>query len=598
MKPRPLARSFCCCLLLVACGGEPTRAQGPDGTRGADAGRADGRGDDPRPGAADAASARDAGLRDGARPRDGGAAPDGARPADGPRATDATADADARPRGRLIPVTEPRATVVDLGADERLRYPADEDGDVIPDFSSVGYRAGGVALPEVAVVETVTPASGDASARIQAAIDRVAARPLGADGFRGAVLLRAGRYEVGTTITVAASGVVLRGEGAGADGTVLVATGTTQRAAISLHGTGSLREVAGSRRAIADARVPVGATRLRLASVAGLAVGDAIVVFRPSTAAWIRSIGMDQIHDDGDTVQWAAGAYDLHYERVVTAIDGDAITIDAPVMNALDAAWGGGAVYASTFEGRITNVGVERLRLDSTYAAGQETSDEAHAWIGVQLEALEHAWVRDVTALHFGWAAVSVEGKARFVTVQDCEMLDPVSQITGGRRYSFNVDGQRTLVQRVRTRGGRHDFVNGAKVLGPNVFLDGVAEDTHADIGPHHRWTTGTLFDRIKGGEMAVQDRGDYGTGHGWSGAQIVFWNVEASSLACERPPGAENWCIGLVGRHVPGRLARTDGHFELEGRHASPSSLFLAQLEDRLGPAAVLAITTPAQRR
>ena len=35
------------------------------------------------------------------------------------------------------------------GPDGRLLYPADEQGDVIPDFSTVGYKGGGVPLPTV-----------------------------------------------------------------------------------------------------------------------------------------------------------------------------------------------------------------------------------------------------------------------------------------------------------------------------------------------------------------------------------------------------------------------------------------------------------------
>ena len=56
---------------------------------------------------------------------------------------------------------------------------------------------------------------GDDRARIQAAIDVVSALPADASGHRGAVLLRAGTYEVGDTITISTSGVILRGEGQG-----------------------------------------------------------------------------------------------------------------------------------------------------------------------------------------------------------------------------------------------------------------------------------------------------------------------------------------------------------------------------------------------
>ena len=51
------------------------------------------------------------------------------------------------------------------------------------------------------------------------------------DGFRGAVLLRAGYYRLATPLRIQASGVVLRGEGMGDTGTVLIGTGTRPTAA-------------------------------------------------------------------------------------------------------------------------------------------------------------------------------------------------------------------------------------------------------------------------------------------------------------------------------------------------------------------------------
>ena len=544
-------------------------------------------------GEADAASPRDGGTTDGALD-DAASPPD--VDADAPD-LDAGAPPDAGPRERLIALGDPEASWVYAGDDDRLAYRSTDDGDRVPDFSAVGYEASEVAIPDdVPMIERVEPGSGDDSARIQAAIDRVSMREPDASGFRGAVLLARGRYEVGTTLRIATSGVVLRGEGSGEDGTVLTATGDTQRDAITLAGSGTLREISGSRRAIADDYVPVGATWLTLEHTRELSVGDQVVVYRPATAEWIADIGMDRIAGS-DVTQWDAASYHLRYEREIVAIDGERVELDAPIVMAIDARrYERGALYRSEHTGRIDHVGVEHLRLVSTYRAGMETSDEAHAWTGVGIDLAEHAWARDVIAEHFGYSAVSVRGGARFVTVEDCQCLDPVSQITGSRRYSFEVNGQRTLVQRCHARGGRHDYVTGSRVRGPNVFLDCTAEDTHSDIGPHHRWATGTLYDDVRGGLINVQDRGDLGSGHGWAGANHVLWNVEGSTVVCQQPPTAMNWCIGIVGRHGDGYLDRPDGQWELEGTHARPESLFLAQLEDRLGSDAVRAIATDAQ--
>jgi hypothetical protein len=50
-----------------------------------------------------------------------------------------------------------------------------------------------------------------------------------------------------------------------------------------------------SRSEITDDYAPVGAHRFSVASTEGYRAGSKILVFRPSTAEWIASIGMDQI---------------------------------------------------------------------------------------------------------------------------------------------------------------------------------------------------------------------------------------------------------------------------------------------------------------
>lgn len=91
----------------------------------------------------------------------------------------------------------------------------------VPDFSHAGYMGGGIALPDLPVKATVSPIAGDDAELIQNAIDEVSALPLDENGFRGAVLLKAGHYSLSRKLRITASGVVLRGEGQGMNGTVL-----------------------------------------------------------------------------------------------------------------------------------------------------------------------------------------------------------------------------------------------------------------------------------------------------------------------------------------------------------------------------------------
>ena len=493
------------------------------------------------------------------------------------------------------------------GSDGRLVYTPDEQGNTIPDFSNCGYMGGGVKLPNAPVRLTVAPSSGDGddTDRLQAAIDALSARPPDPDGFRGALLLEHGEYRISGTLHVKTSGVVLRGEGQGVDGTVLMATGKGQRSLIQIGGEGPSQEINGTRQPMVDHYVPVGARSFEVASGAGFKAGDAVIVHRPSTAEWIHALGMDRIEMSHPRVrQWESGTYDFRFDRMVTHVEGNRITVDAPMGNAFQREFGGGWIYKYRHPGRIEQVGIENLRGLSAFDRSipdrreGEFADEDHCWNFVVFGVVQNAWARDVTSVHFGYSCVTISGGSKWVTVEDCACLDPVSQVTGARRYSFPISGQLSLVQRCATRRGRHDYVLHARVPGPNVFLDCVADPAFSDSGPHHRWSVATLFDNIvvRGNALNVQDRQGSGTGHGWAGAQKVFWNCEADSIICQKPPTSQNYCIGCKGEKRPGWKEREDGYWESHGIPVTPRSLYLKQLEDRLDMDAVRNIATEAQ--
>lgn len=489
--------------------------------------------------------------------------------------------------------------LVFTGADGKLAYVPDYLGNRLPDFSHAGYMGGGVALPEVPVVVEVTPGEGDDTDRIQAAINRAASLPVGADGFRGAVLLRKGVYEVSRPLVISVGGVVVRGEGVDEDGTLLVATGRYQYNVFEVGGSAATRTASNSSRPITDLYVPVGARSFHVAHTEGLSVGDTIIVRREGNAAWIQEISMDRItprpDDPASTVQWTP--FSLDFERVITAIEGNRITVHAPILNAIDARWGGGSVH-KVDDMRISQVGIENLRAEAVYDGSilcqlqQQTyrCDENHALSLVRMGNVKDAWIRDVETRYFFHGVVELARGSKQVTVQDASSLEPVSIITGSRRYPFHVIGQLNLVQRVYSESGRHAFVVGSRVPGPNVFLYSIADNNYGLSEPHHRWSVGGLYDNVRS-PIAFQDRQYYGTGHGWAGAYYVAWNTEGSLIA-QKPPTAQNWAIGHVGERPLGAFEpREAGYWESYGQHVTPKSLYLRQLRDRLGADAVRAI-------
>jgi len=142
------------------------------------------------------------------------------------------------------------------------------------------------------------------------------------------------------------------------------------------------------------------------------------------------------------------------------------------------------------------------------------------------------------------------------------------------------------LVKNCESTEARHDYVTGARVCGPNVFYNCTTRNAHADIGPHHRWASGTLYDNIDtDGQINVQDRGNMGSGHGWSGANQVIWNCKAKEASVQNPwSSAKNYCIGLTGAKYPGHFKdRPDGEWEgLNKPGLQPASLYQAQLKSR----------------
>lgn len=487
----------------------------------------------------------------------------------------------------------PLAEVNACGALSYGRYAAEGQSNaehILPDFSWAGYRGGGVALPTVAVVRTVSPGDGDDRQRIQDAIDAVSAEALSPEGFRGAVQLEAGTYEVGDTLLITSSGVVLRGAGQGTNGTVLVATRREQHDLIRVEGSAGLREVSGSRVRITTPYVAVGSTRFEVEDASGFQIGDEVGVVRTPNTAWIQALGMD-------AWGWTASSYEIEHERRIVDIAGNTVEVDIPIVDAMEAVYGGGALFVADVSGRVEQVGIEDLRIVSEYTGG---TDEAHAWVAVKLRRAAHSWVRRVTAQHLGYAAVSLERQSSFNTVEDCAMLAPISQVTGGRRYSFNVGGgTANLFQRCYSEEARHDFVTGSRVGGPNVWLDCLSVRSFSDDGPHHRWSTGLLFDNVSSRFLNVENRQDSGSGHGWSGAQVLFWNAVAEGIRSDAPLGAMNWTVGVMGEQREGgwTTAEPFGIWESHGTPVEPRSLYLKQLEDRLGADAVNAVTLPAQR-
>ena len=458
-----------------------------------------------------------------------------------------------------------------------LRYDADERGNRVPDFSSCGFAGGERDIPNAPVRVVVAPVKGDETARIQSAIDYVASLPPDTNGLRGAVLLLAGRHEIFGGLNLTNFGVVLRGQGMGEGGTILLAAGLDRRTLI--HVVGSKNSIATNISVqIADDDVPVGATSFHLANTNGFRAGDNIRIVRPSTKEWIEKIGAKDF-GGGEGGGWRPGGEDIVWDRKIVSLESNLVSVDAPITAALEKELGGGRVALFPCAGRINNVGIENLSIESAIDPAN-SKDENHSWCAVTMENSADCWVRQVTFKHFAGSAVALYETCQRVTVEDCLSLAPVSEIGGYRRHIFFTMGQQTLFLRCFSEQGRHDFSVGHCAAGPNAFVQCESSESLGDSGAIESWSSGPLFDNVRsdGNALALGYRAGNNAGIGWAAANSVLWNCSASVIRCWNPPGAQNWSFGSwAGFEGDGVWRNSNGFMK-------PESLYAAQLAERTG--------------
>ncbi|KAF9435506.1 hypothetical protein BGZ76_006165 [Entomortierella beljakovae] len=501
----------------------------------------------------------------------------------------------------------------------------DSQGNTIPDFSRVGYREGHVMIPTIPVAMVIQPSPNpcaDDTARIQSAIDSVGALPLQSIGehgaqFRGALLLKAGVYRVAGALIINASGVVIRGEGQDDQGTIVVATGNIQRDFILVNGilTSDMGNVEnqkckaktkdmmppngykGSRKPATYTQsgvyIPCGSARIPVLDTKGYSVGDKIVIERPGSDEWLCDIGMDCLPcrpDSGKpSTPWTAKTYTFRFERRIVAIEQETSTfiIDIPMVMNLDPKYPPARVYELIHKLPIvSDSGVENMRLVSEWDQ-KKPEDESHGWYAIVLDNAIDCWVADVTTMCFV-SGIFAAVWSRYITIQDCSVLHPVSKPTeGGRRYMYNLSGQKGLVKRCFTNNARHDFITLGRVCGPNVFVDSTGVDGNNDTGPHERFAMGILYDNITCNTLNIRQRGWMGSGQGWAGAFHVVYNCTAhkGNNCLQDPPGVTNWIIGFKGGVTcqptfEGPCSKMISH----NIHVEPRSLYWSQLVARMG--------------
>jgi hypothetical protein len=486
------------------------------------------------------------------------------------------------------------------GSNGKLAYQRTALGDRIPDFSSAGYRGGGVALPQVRTrVRLSPPGEPDDTPAIQAALDKVARLAPDAHGQRGAVELAPGHYHLLGTLAIHTSGVVLRGAAAvGPNASVLELTGAPHLA-ISIQGESHQRTL-GPATWLADRYVPAGAATIRVADSSGIHTGDWLQIVKPVTPAWRHFMGMDRLVRNGKPETWVKN--DIRVLRRVASVEGNKVRLLVPLTDCFDAQFFQGrhaSVERVEISGQISETGVESLQIlapDRTIAYRVDPEFD-----GIDMDNVVDSWLRYVAFVDTT-DSVRIDQHAERLTILGVDVQQHSIVTTHAQPFDFRISGSQILLDRCTGRGDRVAYVgtqSGSE--GPVVvlhcrFLGG------GKIEGHQRWSTALLVDgcEVPDGDLDLRNRGVMGTGHGWTIGWSVFWNNKASTILVQNPPGVLNWSIGDEGDHIAAPMPISDqpegallpsGIVESAGRHVEPASLYLQQLRERMGPAAVAAI-------
>ncbi|KAI1321146.1 hypothetical protein EDD11_007712 [Mortierella claussenii] len=503
-------------------------------------------------------------------------------------------------------------------------------GDRIMDFSMVGWNEGNTDIPNtknIPVIEHLQPRQeaesdtdqGDDTDRIQEALDRVSQTT---DSLlqisdvipKGALVLERGVYRISKPLNIRKGGILFRGDPAGGSRIVCQWEPTGPRYAIVVEGQKD-EMLQDGRVPVVSKYTPVGSFFLALDPSffqgAGLVVGDQVIVTRIGNDRWIKDIGMDDFDSNKKGVKpWKKMSARMY--RTIRSLNPKTgiVQLDAPLPISISRQYGGGFVTKYN-DRKIRALGIQYLDMVFPQNIGRTTDDmldekgrgstdyrfsyEIFANYALRVDNAYQMYITHITSAYFH-NFISVGTDVHHLTLDSIVHSYPEDMLSG--QSAFQLSGQLVLIRNSLSQGSFHFFVDISHVMGPNVFHRSHTTNVGkahqpmpldfapGDVGPHMKLCTGILIDQVvTDGSIQIVNRGDMGTGQGYSGVNSVIWNSRArEGILTHRAKGTQNFVIGsevLEARdRLPGDLHGWKEHLESE---VLPGSLYLRQLSDRL---------------
>ena len=494
---------------------------------------------------------------------------------------------------------------------------ATPQGRHVQDYSYAGYHHGEAALgtPAVATVFDVTtygadPKGGsDATAAAQQAID--AAKSNGG----GVVYFPTGTYRLDGQLSIKASKIVLRGEGANASLLAFTkSAGMGFLSHITIGGT-----LSDSSEQLLTAEGAENDTTVAVADASAYKLGDDIVIGFTITPAFIAEHQMNGTWDHSGNA--FAGKWQPFFRREVTQVDTTktphtisfAVPLRYPTKLRDNA-----TIRRQT--GYLSEVGVEKLGLANAVSWDAAwNQNQVHV---LELHGVRDSWVRDVGSFSPPNAPTSGSGKGahlqssglllldvKSVTIADSGLHKAENRGGGGNGYLFEVrQSNEVLFRDLAATEGRHNFIQnwGFGVTGcvwQRVHSSGGIAWLNKDFPGltgvsefHHSLGLGNLVDASTFDDgWAIVNRGNESTYSGHTGTENVMWNTSGTGTLRSRQFG-DGYVVGTTSINVQTTLdglvfdgANTAPEDFTEGLGAGetlvPQSLYDDQLAKRLAP-------------
>lgn len=323
-------------------------------------------------------------------------------------------------------------------------------------------------------------------------------------------------------------------------------------------------------------------------------LGDRLLIQHRATTAWLAAVKYGQPSTDPD---WTTADDELtmKFEGIVIAKAGNIIKLDTPFYSEHRRSLSQSTVSKLSGDGVLSKCGLENLRVVS-YTTSTDTTNESHRRDCVHFINVRDCWASSVTTAGFVRSGFLFSNSIRS-TVQDCSAVDPISKIEDERRHNFRVytDCHNLLFKGCTSSKGRHDFHVSVRATTSGIVITKCkTSGSYTTSGTLRKWGSGILFDDTtfatpnSNSALTISlglgyNRGNMGNSSGWTGTQMVGWNVTAKKIVVQQGPTGQNYAIACKGAvNNQGPFVYKVGFVEGINQMPSIASLYEAQLAER----------------